>query len=80
MCRDNVEGPYYAEGERGVYDIRAPYANSTPAEYWIDYVNQAKIQQALGVDLNYTATAAIVTYYAFQVGLPLVSAHGDARI
>lgn len=22
MCRDNVEGPYYAYGGRGVYDIR----------------------------------------------------------
>ncbi|KAK9577274.1 hypothetical protein V6Z98_008104 [Aspergillus fumigatus] len=24
MCRDNVEGPYYAFGNRGVYDIRHP--------------------------------------------------------
>ena len=24
MCRDNVEGPYYSYGGRGVYDIRHP--------------------------------------------------------
>lgn len=24
MCRDNVEGPYYYIGDRGVYDIRLP--------------------------------------------------------
>ena len=24
MCRDNVEGPYYANSGRGTYDIRHP--------------------------------------------------------
>jgi carboxypeptidase C (cathepsin A) len=30
MCRDNVEGPYYYYGGRGVYDIRHPFNDSTP--------------------------------------------------
>lgn len=30
MCRDNVEGPYYSYGGRGVYDIRHPIDDPTP--------------------------------------------------
>lgn len=30
MCRDNVEGPYYYYGGRGVYDIRHPFNDPTP--------------------------------------------------
>lgn len=49
MCRDNVEGLYYNFGDRGVYDIRHPYDDPTPPSYFVDYLNQASIQQAIGV-------------------------------
>ncbi|PNS16698.1 Carboxypeptidase Y A [Sphaceloma murrayae] len=65
MCRDNVEGPYYSFGGRGVYDIRHPYDDPTPPEYFADYLNQASIQEAIGVDLNYTTSNTDI-YYAFQ--------------
>ncbi|KAI9666958.1 MAG: hypothetical protein M1831_001463 [Alyxoria varia] len=65
MCRDNVEGPYYVFGGRGVYDIRHPYDDPTPPPYFEDYLNKADVQQAIGVDLNYT-TANSDTYFAFQ--------------
>ncbi|KAL9050559.1 MAG: hypothetical protein Q9162_006554 [Coniocarpon cinnabarinum] len=65
MCRDNVESPYYFYGERGVYDIRHPYDDPTPADYFADYLNQGYVQQAIGVDLNYT-TANNDIYWAFQ--------------
>jgi carboxypeptidase C (cathepsin A) len=65
MCRDNVEGPYYEYGQRGVYDIRHPIDDPTPPEYFADYLNLPAVQQALGVDLNYTESNDEI-YYAFQ--------------
>jgi carboxypeptidase D len=66
MCRDNVESPYYFYGERGVYDIRHPYVDPTPADYFVDFLNLPSTQQALGVDTNYTETANDEVYFAFQ--------------
>ncbi|KAI9708649.1 MAG: hypothetical protein M1820_003867 [Bogoriella megaspora] len=65
MCRDNVEGVYYSFGGRGVYDIRHPYDDPTPPELFPDYLNQAHVQDALGVDLNYTESNNDI-YWAFQ--------------
>ncbi|TKA64280.1 hypothetical protein B0A49_06174 [Cryomyces minteri] len=65
MCRDNVEAPYYSYSGRGVYDIRHPYEDPTPPTYYIKYLNQGLVQNALGVDLNYTNSNTDV-YYAFQ--------------
>ena len=58
MCRDNVESPYYFFGGRGVYDIRHPYDDPTPYDYFEDYLNRADIQQAIGVDLNVSSLVA----------------------
>lgn len=66
MCRDNVEGPYYQFSGRGVYDIRHPYLDPTPPTYFIDYLDTAYVQNALGVNLNYTYDANYDVYYAFQ--------------
>lgn len=65
MCRDNVEGPYYSYGGRGVYDIRHPLNDPTPPTYFVDLLNTASVQQTLGVNLNYTESNDEV-YYAFQ--------------
>lgn len=48
MCTDNVEGPYYAFGERGVYDIRHPRKDPTPPDFFADYLNLPDIQRAIG--------------------------------
>ena len=56
---------YYNYGNRGVYDIRHPYDDPTPPSYYSDYLNQAHIQQALGVSVNYTSSNSDI-YYAFQ--------------
>lgn len=56
---------YYNYGNRGVYDIRHPYNDPTPPSYYSDYLNQAHIQQALGVSVNYTSSNSDI-YYAFQ--------------
>ncbi|KAF2852517.1 alpha/beta-hydrolase [Plenodomus tracheiphilus IPT5] len=64
MCRDNVESPYYYYSGRGVYDIRHPYDDPTPPSNYPAYLNQASVQEALGVTLNYSGNNGI--YYAFQ--------------
>jgi carboxypeptidase C (cathepsin A) len=53
-CRAYVEGPYYEFSGRGTYDIRHPTDDPTPPEYFVDYLNLANVQQAIGVNLNYT--------------------------
>lgn len=66
QCRTNVEGPYYTYGDRGVYDIRDPYDDPTPPLYFEDYLNLAHVQDAIGVNLNYTDSNNDV-YYAFEI-------------
>ena len=65
QCRVNTEQPYYEYGGRGVYDIRHPYDDPTPPDYFEDYLNKESVQQALGVTVNYTKSNYDV-YYAFS--------------
>lgn len=58
ICRSYCEEPYYAYSGRGVYDIRHPYNDPTPPDYFADYLNQASVQQALGVNINYTSLSS----------------------
>lgn len=37
-----------------------------PPEPWVDYLNTAKIQNAIGVDINYTSTSSNQIYSAFD--------------
>lgn len=63
MCRYLVEYPYYDFSGRGTYDIRHPRNDPTPPTYFIDYLNLASTQEAIGVNLNYTSDSSS------QVGL-----------
>lgn len=65
MCRDNVEGPYYAYGGRGVYDIRHPFKDPSPPDLFQPFLNTPYVQDALGVNVNYTQSNADI-YWAFQ--------------
>ncbi|CEL08254.1 Putative Carboxypeptidase S1 (Precursor) [Aspergillus calidoustus] len=65
MCRDNVEGPYYSFGGRGVYDIRHPYDDPTPPGLFEPFLRQDWVMNALGVSVNYTSSNQEV-YFAFQ--------------
>lgn len=66
ICRAMVEEPYYAYGGRGVYDIRHPYEDPTPPEYFTEFLNLATTQEVLGVNINYTRTNAPNVSYGFQ--------------
>jgi len=63
MCRDNVEGPYYAYGGRGVYDIRHPYDDPTPPVYFVDYLNLAEVQNALGGMLSLNPKTVLILIF-----------------
>jgi carboxypeptidase C (cathepsin A) len=47
------------------YDVRHPSHDPEPPDYFIDYLNLATTQNALGVNLNYTSSSNDV-YFAFQ--------------
>jgi len=48
-----------------ISSIRHPYVDPTPPTYFVQYLNLATVQNALGVNLNYTESNNDV-YYAFQ--------------
>lgn len=57
MCRNNVEYLYYNYAGRSTYDIRHPQKDPTPiSDYYIAYMNEAYVQNAIGVASNYTRT------------------------
>lgn len=58
ICRSLVEEPYYEFSGRGVYDIRHPYNDPTPPTYFIDFLNLASTQEAIGVNVNYTSDSS----------------------
>lgn len=39
-------------------DIRHPYDDPTPPDYFVDFLNLASTQEALGVNINYTSTSS----------------------
>ena len=58
FCRSNVEYPYYNTRSGGVYDIRHPYDDPTPPTYFINFLDLASTQDALGVNINYTTDSS----------------------
>ncbi|KAF2123874.1 peptidase S10, serine carboxypeptidase [Dothidotthia symphoricarpi CBS 119687] len=66
VCRGDVEGPYYSEDGRGVYDVRHPYDDPTPPPYFSAFLNLASTQEALGVSVNYTSSSSLDVYYGFE--------------
>jgi carboxypeptidase C (cathepsin A) len=58
ICRGDVEYPYYDYSGRGTYDIRYTGSAPDPPEYFIDFLNQASTQNALGVNINYTTDSS----------------------
>ncbi|KAJ4371744.1 hypothetical protein N0V86_008297 [Didymella sp. IMI 355093] len=66
LCRTLVEEPYYNFGDRGVYDIRHPYDDPTPPDYFMDFLNLASTQEALGVNINYTSASSSPVFSGFS--------------
>jgi carboxypeptidase C (cathepsin A) len=65
ICRRLVEGPYESISSRSAYDIRANASAEIPPSYWVNYLNTAFVQNALGVNINYTDSASFQVFEGF---------------
>ncbi|RDW78733.1 putative carboxypeptidase S1 [Aspergillus mulundensis] len=53
-CGNNVEGPYPLFSGRGYYDIAHFDPDPFPPPYYLGYLSQHWVQEALGVPINFT--------------------------
>ncbi|KAJ4124555.1 hypothetical protein NW754_000253 [Fusarium falciforme] len=68
ICQTDVEGMFYTfnlEG-RGTYDIRFRNGEDVPPNYWRPWLNTAPVQDALGVNLNYTSSNLLYTAFTLS--------------
>jgi carboxypeptidase C (cathepsin A) len=65
FCASNVETLLGRYAQRDEYDIRELVPDPFPYGFWRDYLNSAKIQQALGAFVNYTGDGGNTVYNAF---------------
>ncbi|KAL4883328.1 Alpha/Beta hydrolase protein [Aspergillus karnatakaensis] len=54
FCGNNVEGPYILFSGRGYYDISHFDPDPFPPPYYLGYLSQHWVQDALGVPINFT--------------------------
>lgn len=66
-CNNNVIGPYQASG-RNVYDIRQLNPDPFPPSVYLEYLNSAVVQAAIGTPVNYTEANAAVSNAFLQTG------------
>ncbi|KAM0561105.1 hypothetical protein ACHAPJ_003606 [Fusarium lateritium] len=67
VCSEAVETCFgiqdaYTSANRGVYDIAAPLADPFPPMTFVEYLNQASVQRAIGTPINYTLSNSNVSY------------------
>jgi carboxypeptidase C (cathepsin A) len=65
FCYNNVESLLGTYAQRSEYDIRELVPDPFPYGYWREYLNSAKIQQALGAFVNYTGDGGSTVGSAF---------------
>lgn len=63
-CNQNVVGPYKSSG-LSVYDISQPALNPFPPNTYLEYLNTAAVQAAIGAPVNFTPSSPAVVA-AFQ--------------
>lgn len=66
-CNNNVIGPYQASG-RNVYDIRQLNPDPFPPSAYLQYLNSANVQAAIGTPVNYTEANSAVSKAFLQTG------------
>ena len=66
-CNNNVIGPYTDSG-RDVYDITQSTPDPFPPSTYLEYLNSADVQAAIGVSINYTETNSAVANAFIQTG------------
>lgn len=66
-CQNNVIGPYTQSG-RSIYDISQNLLDPFPSSLYLEYLNQADVQQAIGVRVNYTQDSPTVSEAFLDTG------------
>jgi carboxypeptidase C (cathepsin A) len=61
-----IEEPYTLYSGRNYYDIAAIDIDPFPPNYYVGYLNQPYVQEALGIPVNFTGVGGDGPYYAFQ--------------
>ena len=66
-CAEKVVAPYLASG-RNIYDITQRMPDPFPRSTYLEYLNTAEVQAAIGARVNYTRTSAAVAKAFSQTG------------
>lgn len=66
-CSNNLIGPFQKSG-RDIYDIAQKTPSSFPPSTYLEYLNSADVQAAIGVAVNYTETNTAVAEAFVQTG------------
>lgn len=66
-CSNNLIGPFHKSG-RDVYDIAQMAPDPFPPSTYLQYLNDADVQAAIGVGVNYTETSSVVGNAFEQTG------------
>lgn len=66
-CNNNLLGPFMKSG-RDIYDLTQKTPNSFPPRTYLEYLNLADVQSAIGAAVNYTETNAAVANAFLQTG------------
>lgn len=66
-CNNNLIGPFHKSG-RNVYDITQKTPDPFPPSTYLEYLNLADVQAAIGVDVNYTEANSAVANAFVQTG------------
>lgn len=66
-CNNEVFGPYFSSG-RDIYDITQSMPDPFPSSLYLEYLNKADVQAAIGVPVNYTQTNTAVANAFLQTG------------
>jgi carboxypeptidase C (cathepsin A) len=59
-CDQDLQAPFSMASSRSVYDIRVEDPDSFPPETYLEYLNSAPFQQAIGAPINFTQTSLAV--------------------
>ncbi len=59
-CSQNLVGPFIKSG-RSVYDLTQKTPSSFPSSAYLEYLNTAEVQAAIGVAVNYTETNTAIS-------------------
>ncbi|KAL8949268.1 MAG: hypothetical protein Q9222_004607 [Ikaeria aurantiellina] len=66
-CYQNVVGPYVNSG-RSIYDVTQRVPSPFPPSTYLEYLNTAELQSAIGVAVNYTESNSAISNAFIQTG------------